>query len=123
MASNLNARSSAKFAIAAVTVVSLLPNLSATYWTVETSIPNFFRSGQYRQYLSPGENVIILPYGINGDAMLWQATSNMYFNMVQGWTGFPLVPAEFEIADHGCAAAERGYSRHRRSAQSLPHRV
>jgi hypothetical protein len=94
--SNLNARSSARFVIAAVTVVFLLPNLSAAYWTVETGIPKFFETGLYTQYISPGENVIILPYGINGDAMLWQATSNMYFNMVQGWTGFPLVPAEFE---------------------------
>jgi hypothetical protein len=94
--SNLDARPRAKFAIAAVAAVFLLPNLSATYWTVETSIPKFFGTGLYRQYISPGENVIILPYGINGDAMLWQATSNMYFNMVQGWTGFPLAPAEFE---------------------------
>jgi hypothetical protein len=50
----------------------------------------------YKQYLAPGENVIILPYNLNGDSMLWQAQANMYFNMVQGWTGFPLTPAQFE---------------------------
>ena len=94
--SKLELRTIGKATIAAVMVIFLMPNLSARYWTVKTSIPEFFSAGLYRQYLAPGENVIIIPYSVNGDAMLWQAFSNMYFNMVQGWTGFPLVPAEFE---------------------------
>ncbi|HTT75039.1 MAG TPA: hypothetical protein VMF50_03575 [Candidatus Binataceae bacterium] len=94
--SSLDARPLAKTAIAGLTILFLLPNLSATYWTVETGIPEFFSGGLYKRYLSPRENVIILPYGMNGDTMLWQAASNMYFNMVQGWTGFPMAPMEFE---------------------------
>ncbi|MBF6560984.1 MAG: hypothetical protein IVW56_11890 [Candidatus Binataceae bacterium] len=94
--STLDARPIAKVTIAAFTVFLSLPNLSANYWTVETGIPQFFLAGLYRRYLTPGENVIIIPYGVNGDAMLWQATANMYFKMVQGWTGFPEAPAEFE---------------------------
>jgi hypothetical protein len=94
--SSLDARALAKTAIGVVAVLFLLPNLSATYWTVETSMPTFFSTELYKSYLSPGETVIIIPYSITGDSMLWQAASNMYFNMVQGWTGFPLVPAQFE---------------------------
>jgi hypothetical protein len=92
----LSARPFVKVTIAAITVFFLLPNLSGTYWTVETSIPEFFSAGLYERYLTPGENVIIIPYGVNGDAMLWQATANMYFKMIQGWTGFPEAPVEFE---------------------------
>lgn len=92
----LDARSSVKLAIAAAVLVFMLPNLSSSYWTVDANIPAFFAGGMYKQYLSPGDRVIILPYSINGDSMLWQAQSNMYFDMVQGWTGFPLAPAQFE---------------------------
>ena len=85
-----------KLTIAAAVLVFMLPNLSAFYWTVDANIPAFFTGGMYKQYLAPGDPVIILPYSINGDSMLWQAESNMYFAMVQGWTGFPLAPAQFE---------------------------
>ena len=85
-----------KLTIAAAILVSMLPNLSASYWTVDANIPKFFADGMYKQYLAPGDRVIILPYSINGDSMLWQAESNMYFDMVQGWTGFPLTPTQFE---------------------------
>jgi hypothetical protein len=85
-----------KSSFTAATILFMLPNLSPTYWTVSADIPKFFSSREYRHYLSPGEIVIILPYSIGGDVMLWQATSNMYFKMVQGWTGFPLIPKQFE---------------------------
>jgi hypothetical protein len=85
-----------KIAIAAVILLFMLPNLSAAYWTTDANIPEFFTRGLYRNYLPPGANVVIMPYGINGDSMLWQATSDMSFAMVEGWTGFPYIPADFE---------------------------
>ena len=88
----VNASTAAKLAIGAAVVVFMLPNLSASYWTVDANMPVFFATGRYKEYLAPGENLIILPYNLNGDSMLWQAEANMYFNMVQGWTGFPLTP-------------------------------
>ncbi len=71
----------------------MLPNLSASYWATPAAIPAFFSAGLYRQYLAPGETVIVLPYGILGEAMLWQAATGMYFRMAEGYVTFaPPVP-------------------------------
>ncbi len=73
----------------------MLPNLSASYWVTSAELPAFFSAGVYRQYLAPGETVIVLPYGILGEGMLWQAVSGMYFRMAEGYVTFaPPVPEE-----------------------------
>ncbi|MGD0076040.1 MAG: hypothetical protein ABSD31_17115, partial [Candidatus Binataceae bacterium] len=82
-----------KIALAAIVVFSTLPNLSAAYWTHRDDSPAFFTSALHRRYLAPGENVLVLPFGIRGNSMLWQAETEMYFRLVGGWTG--LLPPEF----------------------------
>ena len=73
----------------------MLPNLSTSFWTTPAEIPPFFSSGLYRQYLTPGETVMVLPYGLFGEGMLWQAASDMYFRTAGGYVGFePPVPEE-----------------------------
>lgn len=94
--SETNLPSSAQLAAAGITMFSMLPNLAASYWTTAANMPEFFAAGRDRQYLTPGENVLIMPDGIYGDAMLWQAEADFRFNLVQGWTGFPGTPPEFE---------------------------
>lgn len=82
----------------AVTAVaaSLLPNLSAAFWATPLATPAFFADRLYANYLHPGETVVILPYGFEGDGMLWQALSGMYFRMAGGYTGFaPPFPPEY----------------------------
>jgi len=64
-----------------------LPNLSPRFWSSEVDTPAFFQNGAYRQYLSKGETALILPYGQNGNAMLWQAQTAMYFRMPEGGAG------------------------------------
>jgi hypothetical protein len=83
--------SAAKIALAAIIFVSVLPNLSGGYWTKRDDSPAFFTTALHRQYLAPGENVLILPFGIRGSSMLWHAESAMYFRMAGGYTG-PLQP-------------------------------
>ncbi|HEY6420268.1 MAG TPA: hypothetical protein VIX59_14825 [Candidatus Binataceae bacterium] len=85
--------SAMKFALAATIVVSTLPNLSAAYWTRADDSPAFFTTALHRLYLAPGENVLVLPFGIRGSSMLWQAETGMYFRMAGGWTG--QLPPEF----------------------------
>lgn len=80
-----------KRALAAIVVVSTMPSLSPAYWTSTNDTPKFFSTDLYRRYLTPGENLLILPYGIRGNSMLWQAETGMYFNMVGGYSG-PLLP-------------------------------
>src|SRR5581483_10045031 len=50
----------------------MMPNLSTSYWSSAFEIPEFFSSGAYRQYLEPGENVMVVPALIYGDGMQWQ---------------------------------------------------
>lgn len=81
----------------ALVLLSLLPSLDASFWVTPIVTPGFFSAGLYRQYLQPGETVVILPYGFEGDGMLWQAQSGFYFRMAGGYTGFaPPIPAEYE---------------------------
>src|SRR5260370_42064324 len=71
----------------------MLPTLSASPWAPPAAMPAFFSTGLYRQYLAPNETVIVLPYGILGEATLWQAATGMYFRMAGGYVTFaPPVP-------------------------------
>jgi hypothetical protein len=96
----------AKIALAATILISMLPNLSAGYWTRPDDSPAFFTTDVHRQYLAPGENVLILPFGTRGNSMLWQSETAMYFRMVGGYTGtlipefrdWPIVDTFFAVA-------------------------
>ena len=89
------ARDARRWALGLAIVPFMLPNLSASFWTTPAAIPAFFSTGLYRQYLAPGETVIVLPYGILGEGMLWQAATDMYFRMAEGYVSFgPPVPEE-----------------------------
>ena len=74
---------------ALVVVLSMLPNLSASFWTTVVDVPSFFREAHYAKYLSNAETVVVLPYGINGDSMLWQLESGWHFRMAGGYAGNP----------------------------------
>jgi hypothetical protein len=83
-----------KFAAIVLLAIFLCPNLHADFWSSKNDMPKFFARNDYRRYLKPGENIIILPYGINGGSMLWQAAAGFYFRMAGGWTS--ITPREFE---------------------------
>jgi len=88
-------RNARRWALGLAVVPFMLPNLSASYWVTPATIPAFFDTGLYRQYLAPDETVIVLPYGILGEGMLWQAATEMYFRMAEGYVTFaPPVPEE-----------------------------
>lgn len=75
--------------------IFLCPNLQAAFWTRRNDTPSFFARGDYKRYLKPDENVVMLPYGITGTTMLWQATADFYFRMAGGWTS--ITPLEFKM--------------------------
>jgi hypothetical protein len=89
-------RKTARVAGACAVVLFTLPNLNSSYWVTQVDIPAFFRNGLYSRYLSPGENVLILPYSIKGNSDIWQAASEFYFRMAGGYLGPPLVPPQFQ---------------------------
>jgi len=83
-----------RIGLAAVTIASLLPNLRAAFWVTPADRVPFFTTGVYRQYLAKNETVLILPYGIRGESMYWQAQTHMYFRMAQGGSH---APGDFNI--------------------------
>jgi hypothetical protein len=88
-------RNPRRWALGLAIVPFMLPNLSAAYWATPAAMPAFFSTGLYRQYLAPGETVMVLPYGMLGEGMLWQAATDMYFRMAEGYVTFaPPVPEE-----------------------------
>ncbi len=80
-------RGSTRFLLAFFTLLFIFPNYAGGYWTVTPENPAFFSRGLYKHYLRRGENVIILPYGLSGYAIPWQAETNFYFNLAGGWLG------------------------------------
>jgi hypothetical protein len=56
-------------------------------WSTPIDTPKFFTEGTYRNYLSPKDVVMTLPWGEKGSSMLWQAECGMCFRNVGGWTG------------------------------------
>jgi hypothetical protein len=90
-------RKSVRVAGVCAIIFFTLPNLSASYWVTQIDIPAFFSDRLYSQYLAPNENVLILPYGIKGNADIWQASSGLYIRMPGGYLGQPLyIPAASE---------------------------
>jgi hypothetical protein len=86
-----------RIAAAVAVFLFLLPNPSSSYWVSGVDAPAFFSTGLYRKYLSPGENVVVLPYGFQGDTDVWQANTDMYFRMAGGYVGVsPPVPPSFQ---------------------------
>jgi hypothetical protein len=77
------------FRNAAMTVilVSIFPNPAFLLRPSRYDTPQFFARGLYRNFLKPGANVLVLPYGWNGPSMAWQAQSQMYFRMPGGYIG------------------------------------
>jgi len=79
---------------AALILVSIAPNPSASFWVSKLEIPSFFTDGSYAKELSPREIILPLPWAQKGNSMYWQLQSDMYFRMAGGWTGFS--PFEFD---------------------------
>jgi len=74
-----------KYAGSALIVLLMLPNSSNEYWERANASPEFFTSGVFKQYLTRNETVVVLPYGMTGNSMLWQAESDMYYRMAGGY--------------------------------------
>ncbi|HVB82147.1 MAG TPA: hypothetical protein VNE82_19625 [Candidatus Binataceae bacterium] len=85
-----------KWLLGAGVVLLGLPNLNASYWVQAVGLPPLFTATAYSHYLAPGETVLVLPFGWQGDDMLLQASADMYFKLAGGYVGYaPLLPAEY----------------------------
>ena len=85
-----------RYMLIVCTLVSLFPNVRGGTAHTDIHIPYFFTSGMYKNYIQRGDNVLYIPYASNGDLMLYQEYTNMYFNLAEGYvTTWVLTPKEF----------------------------
>jgi hypothetical protein len=91
-----------RWALVGFAVVLLLPNLIRPLYGTPPRNPHMFASGEYKRYLRRGETVLALPYGRLDVSMLWQAETNFYFYMPEGYVS-GVVPTRFR-ADPVAAA-------------------
>ncbi|MGC1397294.1 hypothetical protein, partial [Candidatus Binatus sp.] len=87
------ARPLTKGMAAAIILLSIAPNMNASFWVSSLDIPAFFTDRTYATELEPREIIMPLPWGQRGNSMYWQLQSDMYFRMAGGWTG--ISPFEF----------------------------
>lgn len=77
-------------------ITFMIPNLAfIRRQMTKVDTPLFFRSGEYKQYISPGDIILILPNRITStsQALLWQAQTDFYFRSA---TGFYLPPEDYQ---------------------------
>ncbi len=85
-----------KYMLIVFTLILIFPNVRGGTAYTYTHIPYFFTSGIYKNYIQRGDNVLFIPYASNGDSMLYQEYTNMYFNLAEGYvTTWTLTPKEF----------------------------
>lgn len=83
-----------RWALVSLAMIFLLPDLGHPGWAAPAATPPFFSDGMYRTYVRERETVLIIPYGANGNSMLWQAGTGMYFRMAEG-VGTGSIPRDF----------------------------
>lgn len=84
-ASSRQASQPARIALTALAIVMVVPSLWLNVWHEHPYRPAFFTQGLYRACLKADDNVLMLPFPIRSDAMLWQAEAQFAFHMANGY--------------------------------------
>ena len=92
-------RSAARWALAAVGMVALLPDLGLPRWSSDVPRPLFFADDRSERHLPEGATALVLPYGPSGWSMLWQAETDFHFRLVGGHFALRVTPPEEEWRD------------------------
>jgi hypothetical protein len=74
-----------RYALPALAVAALVPNLARADYRNHPERWAFFTSKTYKLCFPKGENVAIFPFGFNDDSTLWQAESGFWFRMPEGY--------------------------------------
>ncbi len=78
-------------AAALLAVVVVLPWWPAPWRLTRVVTPSLFAPQTVRRQFPAHETLVVLPYGDEGQSMIWQAADQMYFTMAGGYLSF--VPA------------------------------
>jgi hypothetical protein len=92
-------RSIARWTLAAIGMVALLPDLGLPRWASDVPRPLFFAAGRSERHVPDGSTALVLPYGPSGWSMLWQAEADFRFRIVGGHFALRVTPPEEEWRD------------------------
>jgi hypothetical protein len=84
------------WALAVAAVVSLWPAVNIPFWHSHPDQPQLFTTSAYRRVIGPRDNVLVLPIGIYGLGMLWQAQAHLSFTMAGGYVVPPEAPDPYK---------------------------
>jgi hypothetical protein len=75
-----------RWALVALALLSVAPNLTGQQWSGEAPNPAFFATGEYRQFVHRDEVVVVVAAN-KGRQMYWQAETDMWFRLAGGYLG------------------------------------
>jgi hypothetical protein len=93
-ASSTISSAAARVSLTSLALLALVPNLHEHVWRTTVHEPAFISKNLYRNCLTPGDNVLVLPFGQHGDSMLWQAVTSFRYRMAGGYVS-PTPPESF----------------------------
>jgi hypothetical protein len=101
-------RGVAHWLLPALAVAALVPDLSRADYVVHPERWAFFTAGTYKACVPKNENLLILPFGAQDNSTLWQAESNFWFRIPEGYLA-PAPPARFMDGDPLVEQSEGAY--------------
>jgi hypothetical protein len=88
----LSGRKPVPWVLAVLGVASLWPATNYPFWHSTPEVPALFSTDAYKRVLHPDDVVLVLPVGIDGNSMLWQAEAHLGFTMASGYVVPPNAP-------------------------------
>lgn len=82
--------------LAALSVVFLWPAVGQSLWKGTPDVPPLFTNAAYRNVITPKDTALLLPVGIAGNSMLWQAEAGLRFKMASGYVVPPEAPDPYK---------------------------
>ena len=76
--------------LAALSVAFIWPAIGQGFWRGTPALPTLFTNSRYRDVITSRDTALLLPVGISGYSMLWQAEAGLRFKMASGY----VVPPE-----------------------------
>ena len=80
----------APWLLAVLSVAFIWPAIGQGFWRGTPALPSLFTSSKYRDVITSRDTALLLPVGIGGYSMLWQAEAGLRFKMASGY----VVPPE-----------------------------
>jgi hypothetical protein len=81
-----------RWLLVALGIVLTFPDAASPFWRGRPENPRFFATSIYKRYLEPGERIVVLPFGGLSMSMYWQAETDMYFTMPEGYISETIPP-------------------------------